>query len=342
MIWFTWHLASNLANCRYSFVRWINADKHALPNELKEFAHCLSIDTDNLDTDEIWSKITDELADRERWLVVFDNFDEPRALVGIGVPASLEPLQHVLVTSQSSCWDEKDTFDLSTFSLAESVAYLLDKKSCAEVGCDESTLSTQPEGRLAKLLGRLPIALAQAAGYIRKQKCGTEEYLRLWQEEAKGPSLLAKDDRTGNQQQMYQHTVLTTWKMALAKLSSGARALLAMMCYLAPDEQPKAVLRRAVGNPGTLALNELVRELTEYFLVSVTGSSTLQMHRLVQQVIQIDENNNGVQVERDRILPLAEAMEAVVEENQELTFFRRGQPHVDRLIILQQNELGEQ
>ena len=118
------------------------------------------------------------------------------------------------------------------------------------------------------------------AGYLKLFQTRREE---LWGEE-KHPLY-------------YEHTVATTWSLALERVNQeapGAGELLKVCAYLAPDDMPLALFREAKVNlPGSfkatvaddLAWNRAVAALRRYSLLEV-GEEALSVHRLVQQVVQ--------------------------------------------------------
>jgi hypothetical protein len=138
---------------------------------------------------------------------------------------------------------------------------------------------------LAEALGDLPLALEQAAAYLDETQTTAAEYLALFREH--GADLLALGEPLTTEQ-----TVATTWQVALERVRAtrGAQELLCLCAFVAPDNIPRTLLgeyreelpkplRRTVGQP--LALNEAVRALGHYSLVTVTAD-TLSVHGLVQ------------------------------------------------------------
>lgn len=95
----------------------------------------------------------------------------------------------------------------------------------------------------------------------------------------------------------YQHTVGTTWSVALQTLEQSgpaATALLTLAAYLAPDDLPQALIAahpEVLPEPlagvarDPLALGDTVAALRRYSLVRVIGDS-LYVHRLVQTVVR--------------------------------------------------------
>ena len=95
-----------------------------------------------------------ELRERGRWLLVFDNAGDP-ADVAPWLPGGGG---HVLITSRERGWDEVAApVEVDVLARAESVA-ILQARVSGLAGADAD--------RLAAELGDLPLAIAQAAGFM--------------------------------------------------------------------------------------------------------------------------------------------------------------------------------
>lgn len=155
------------------------------------------------------------------------------------------------------------------------------------------TKQTGPEAvaaatTLASSLGGLPLALEQAAGYV--VAAGTVSlagYAELFATRAL--ELLGRGQPLG-----YQHTVATTWSLALRKLrdtSPAAVGLLTLAAFMAPDDLPQPLLvahADALPEPlgataaDPLALGDCVAALHGFSLVRVVADG-LFVHRLCRQ-----------------------------------------------------------
>jgi len=93
-------------------------------------------------------------------------------------------------------------------------------------------------GELAAALGDLPLALEQAAAYIEETGATPAGYLALLGEHR--PELLSLGHPSDS-----EHTIATTWTVALQHLHSQAQAaddLLRLCAFLAPDDIPLSLL----------------------------------------------------------------------------------------------------
>jgi hypothetical protein len=112
------------------------------------------------------------LRERERWLLVFDNAEDPED-VARWLPGGAG---HVLITSRAHGWDELAfPVEVDVMDRGESVALLRRRVS----GLNEADA-----GLVAQAVGDLPLAVAQAAGYMAPSGIRAADYVRLADERA--------------------------------------------------------------------------------------------------------------------------------------------------------------
>ena len=144
---------------------------------------------------------------------------------------------------------------------------------------------------LAATLGGLPLALEQAGAYVAATGTVTlTGYAELFATRAL--ELLQRE-----QPLAYQHTVATTWSLALKRLREtkpSAVDLLTLAAFLAPDDLPQQLLAAhstklpqplASTAGDQLALADTVAALRRYSLVRVVADG-LFLHRLLQTVVR--------------------------------------------------------
>jgi hypothetical protein len=218
------------------------------------------------------------LAERDRWLLVCDNATDPAALEPL-LPAAGKG--HVLVTSRSAAWH----------GLAEPIPVeLLPPDVAAELLRQRSGDRDQHAAQaLAEELGRLPLALDQAAAYASRQRLSLAGYLEMFR--ARRAALLAR-----GQPLAYQGTVDAAYTLALDQLrhaDPAAAQLLALCALLAPDEIPVGwLLDEPDLLPGPLAdaardplrRREVLGALYQAALLTPDVGDTARLHRLVQAV----------------------------------------------------------
>ena len=112
-----------------------------------------------------------------RWLLVFDNADDPQVLEVLqGWLPSGSPAGHVLVTSRARVLEALGLVSplaLATLPAAESTAFLLKRTGREQAGAGEVTGAAE----LARELDGLPLALEQAAAYVLDRDVPFAEYL---------------------------------------------------------------------------------------------------------------------------------------------------------------------
>ena len=232
------------------------------------------------DLDEAIAAVKGALSVRSDWLLVLDNAPNPTAV------AHLLPIAagHALITSRTRDWGEIATaLPVEVMTAGDALAYLR-----ARTGQDENHAAAL----LADQLGHLPLALAQAGGYITAYGTTISGYLELYQTAA-ARMLAAGPAPTG-----YPQTVATTWLLhfeALTRSRPAALELLELASFAAPDAIPIEQLLDAA-LPGALpqklaaaAADPVERDAVIGSLVATSlfdrsGDGMVAIHRLVQHV----------------------------------------------------------
>jgi tetratricopeptide (TPR) repeat protein len=262
----------------YEVIWWVPSEQPlAIPGLLAGLARRLGVPEQG-DQAELLTSLWEELRQRDRWLLVYDNAQGPRELAPYRPPGGAG---RVLVTSRALTWGRgAAAVRLDVLKREESVRFLRRRTGSG----DAASL-----GALAEVLGDLPLALEQAAAYLDETKITPAGYLELFRDH--GAALLALGEPLTTEQ-----TVVTTWQVALDRLGAtpGAAELLSLCAFLASDDIPRALLSEhaevlpeplstTVGRP--LAFNQAIAALGRYSLVTVTEGS-LTVHRLVQTVVR--------------------------------------------------------
>ena len=107
---------------QFDIAWWVPSEDPALiPARLAELAHALDLATSTDSADVAVARLLGELAQRERWLLVFDNAEDPRALA----PFLPDGPGQVLVTSRNPDWRGiATTVHVHQFSRTESIVLL--------------------------------------------------------------------------------------------------------------------------------------------------------------------------------------------------------------------------
>jgi tetratricopeptide (TPR) repeat protein len=262
----------------YDLIWWIGAEQPTtVIAALAELAGRLGI-AERPDQAEMVDALWEDLRGRDRWLLVFDNAEQPAELQPYLPPGGGG---HVLVTSRWAAWGEwARPLQLGVMSREEAVAFLYKRSG---------TQDEQAAAALAEALGNLPLALAEAAAYIEQTQVSLEE-LQLVRERAVELFGLDRPARA-------ERRVATVWALSLERVQEeapAAEALLQLCAFLAPDEIPRslprehaALLPEDLGHLARdlLAYNNALGVLGRYSMATVTPTA-LGLHRLVQAVIR--------------------------------------------------------
>ena len=202
-----------------------------------------------------------------RWLLVFDNVGQPEDIDGF-LPTRHSG--HVLLTTRRAHWPHAfETVEVNMLEPDESVKLLLTYSG---------QLDATDARRLAEALGHFPLALAQAAGYLKQSGMSLGSYLALFDE--RRAELL----QAGQPPDFYKLTTFATLDLAMKRIAAPeADDLLGLIGCLAPDRIPRALLERFVSDPIRLA--NALAALGHYSLVHVDlEGQVVEIHRLVQAV----------------------------------------------------------
>jgi len=225
------------------------------------------------------------LSDRGSWLLIFDNAGAHNDIQEWLPAAPPRPgiSGHVLVTTQGRGFATLGrVLDLDVLNVNAAKRLLR-----ARVANLTPTLSEQ----IAEELGRLPLALEQAAAYMDETEMPGEEYLDLLR--GRAAEMYARGRVSGR-----KVTIATLWDVNLGRLSGqhpAAVQLLDVCAYLTPEPVPLNMftshydllpepLSSAAADP--LTFSDTVAVLVGYSLAQRT-SAGLKLHRLLQGAIRL-------------------------------------------------------
>ena len=273
----------------WRLVAWVNAeDTAAVLGGLAEVAAALGLDAGAGDAVAAGRAVRRRLeAGGDRCLLVFDNAADPADLLPF-LPAA--GAARVLVTS-----NERPVGDLGAgvavdvFTWEEALAFL-----AGRTGSDDAAGARL----LAGELGRLPLALAQAAAVIAAQHLDYPAYLARLR--AKPVEELLQRESAGR----YPHGLAAAVLLALDAVRAGdgtgvCGAVMDLVSVLSAAGVPRAVLH-AAGQAGALSeeneaaagvapevVDEALGRLAGSSLLTFsTGGGTVTAHRLVMRVVR--------------------------------------------------------
>jgi tetratricopeptide (TPR) repeat protein len=268
----------------YDLVWWIDAEQAAvIPDQFTVLADRLGLAVPAGDPVAVRDGVHEALRQIERWLLVFDNADDPADLRAWIPPGPPGPAAHVLVTTRRGGYAGLSAVvDLDVLTQEEAVQLLW--RRCP--GIDPAFAE-----QITWELGRLPLALEQAAVYMDRSGLAAQDYLALWRTRS-------KDLHGRGHPDYHRDTIATLWQISLEHLQQenpAAVQLLGICAWLAPEPipldlfttHPDRLPQPLAGTADdTLAFTDTVTAVVDYSLAKRSPTS-LQMHRLVQDVIRV-------------------------------------------------------
>ena len=263
----------------YELAWWVNSEQAALIGD--QFAvlgaelRCVKADAT---VEAVRAAVLAELRQGGQWLLVFDNAESPGDVRG-WLPGGGG---HVLITSRDRRWGAiAAPVEVDVLARAESIAILQN---------EVPGLSADDADRLADALGDLPLAVAQAAGFIAETGIAAADYLDLLRTRA--AELL-----TENVPDFYPRSLAAATQLIADRLAADdpAAAELANLCaFLGPEPVPEDLFTSVPGElPGELAARaadplawrQALAQLARQSLARIDPRG-LVMHRLTQAILR--------------------------------------------------------
>jgi len=264
----------------YDIAWWVNAEQAGLiGDQFAALGAALGCVQPGAGTEAVRAAVLADLHQRDRWLLVFDNAERPADLAG-WLPGGGG---HVLITSRERGWAEiAAPVEVDVLARAESVAILADRVTGLEAADAD---------RLAAQLGDLPLAVAQAAGFMAETGMPAPQYLDLLRTQA---GKLLDQPAAGS---FYPRSLAAATRLAAERLDSEdpAAAQLASLCaFLAPEPIPEDLFTSAPGElpdelaaraADPLAWRQTLAQLARQSLARIDQRG-LVMHRLTQAILR--------------------------------------------------------
>ncbi|HWI00323.1 MAG TPA: FxSxx-COOH system tetratricopeptide repeat protein [Propionibacteriaceae bacterium] len=209
---------------------WVpSEDLGGIASRLADLARALNLTTAADPTTVGVARLLAELARRDRWLVVFDNAEDPRGLA----PYLPDGPGRVLITSRNPTWrTTAATVGVSVFTRTESIA-LLARLAPA--------LSPGDADRVAAAVGDLPLAVEQVGSLLADTGLDADSYLRLLADRAQD---LLDHDPGG----VYAGSIAASWTLAFDRLADDdptALDLLTLVAWCGPEPVPISLFTEA-------------------------------------------------------------------------------------------------
>jgi tetratricopeptide (TPR) repeat protein len=265
---------AHAARARYSPVWWIPADSPvSVTQGFADLAARLS------PGDDLAAKTSAEAAawavnwlqSHDGWLLVFDDAASPRHLESL--LGTLTAGRHLITTRRATGW-HRIARPLPLAVLPADAALELLSQVTGD-GSDREALEA-----VAAELGYLPLALEQAAAYMKRAVITPAAYLdRLHRYPARMFAAAAADDEADR-----QRTIARIWQLSLESIEAEqplAGEILRVLAWLSPDPIPRDLAYQLDDDP--LAVDDALALLNAYSMITLTPD-TITLHRLLQAV----------------------------------------------------------
>jgi tetratricopeptide (TPR) repeat protein len=288
----------------YRVVLWMTADTEAdLEAGFCRLARQLNLPQQHCEDEQrVVEAVQQWLASNDSWLLLFDNADTGEALKAIGRLLPSQRGGHVLITSRqsnSSSLGVTNPVTLRKLGPNDAYDFLRHRTGRPNTSGDELRALVG----LAEDLGYLPLALEQAATYIKDREVSFANYLVAYQQgtaRVRQQLLEKMPPQMGDRE---RRSLAVTWLLNFEEIEScfpASADLLRFIAFIAADDIPFELILDGAQELGSgiasalqgsdsdpLALHELLAALRRYSLVDVDDAGrTMSVHRLVQLVVQ--------------------------------------------------------
>ena len=263
----------------YDLAWWIAAEQATLiAGQFAELAADLGCARPGAGLDTLRRAVLAELRARDRWLLVFDNAENPEDLAG-WLPGGRG---HVLITSRTHRWENvARPVEVGVLARTESATILHDRVPA---------LSAAAASQVAETLGDLPLAVIQAASFMADTGMPAGEYLGFLSDRA---AEILDQGRPSS----YPASLAAVTQLAFDDLlcdAPAAAGFIEICAFLAPElVSPEWFTRAAAQLPGPLgeqAADPLawrqVLARTRRSVLARVGYDGVQMHRLTQAIVR--------------------------------------------------------
>ncbi|TRX89188.1 hypothetical protein FHL15_009886 [Xylaria flabelliformis] len=223
-----------------------------------------------------------------KWLLIIDNIDEMDILLGSpnqpGVDFFLPDSENgcILFTTRpydiaSRVADDNDIVELKEMSHVDARHYLEEKLQLCQIRDDGAA------SELLHQLAHLPLAITQAAAYMKRNKKPIREYLDLLRRtESDATDLISWEFYDRNRYKGSQNAVALTWQVSfkqICDLDATAAELLRFISRIEPKSIPRSMLPI---EGSEIQLDDAIGTLLGYAFLDVRGDGeTYDMHSLV-------------------------------------------------------------
>jgi tetratricopeptide (TPR) repeat protein/DNA-binding CsgD family transcriptional regulator len=273
----------------YTLRAWfVSENLDQLRQQYIEFAKTLGYREEKPSIKTALPYIKEWLSKNPGWLLVYDNVNSYEEIKEF-LPGNNGSI--ILTTRQKKWPSAFKTLDIDVMSEAESVVLVQSLINQKIVEREKESVK-----ELVKMLGYLPLALAQASAYIRQNQITISEYLEFYKNHEQ--KLLADNTLPAGTNNL---PVAINWDISLEAIIKEAKTinqpplaidLLSACAYLAPEKIPRNLLltwlKESHPNLASpeLVLTKLIGQLWQYSMIHREDNGDITVHRLVQAAVR--------------------------------------------------------
>ncbi|MFF0526695.1 FxSxx-COOH system tetratricopeptide repeat protein [Actinomadura nitritigenes] len=218
------------------------------------------------------------LAAHREWLLILDNVTDPAdltQLLGRRLPGRI-----VITSRLSQGWHRYAAKLLHLDVLSERQAIELLLQIANHLDSDTEDLA-----RLCQVLGHLPLAIEQVAGYLRQTGLAPADYLELLREK---PAVMYDRAARGSDA---ERTIARIWRITLSTLADEPLAghLLRVMAWWGSEAIPRTLLTLNSSPEEVAEVTTALGSLAAYNMITL-DAKTITVHRLVQAVLRTPDH----------------------------------------------------
>jgi len=276
----------------YERIYWITAaDQTSLLSGYQKIANSAGLDyMQNKPSVEIAHGILFWLMNQKSWLLVIDNLDDMKVVNGL-LPEN-GPQKHTIITTRNpnTLGIPAEPLEVPLLNIAESIELL---ETFSSITISPESIEREAAKKIIKELQYLPLAIEQAAAYVRHMTGKYSAYLYEYYQDRRYLHKWLPDEN-----RPYSYSIATAWSMSfktVQETNPQAISLLRLFAFLNPDGiLINFMLAGAAVFPDNLRklltnhniMREALLELEKFSLIKWNRENELiTIHRLVQRFV---------------------------------------------------------
>ena len=292
----------------YDRIYWITAvDRTSLLSGYQSIAKAARLHyLQNASSTEIADAVLSWLRQQQSWLLVIDNLDD------IQVANSLLPengsQKHTIITTRNpnAKGIPAEPLEVPLLNADDSIDLL---STLSDITVQPDSAEEHQAAEIVQKLGYLPLAIEQAAAYVREVTADFSAFLEEYERNHKKLHMWVP---AGNRQ--YPNSIATTWSMSFSLLQKYPVKLLRLFSFLNPDgiliaflvsgaEALEDDLRHIIVDQSEMATALL--ELEKFSLIKWDRpNKSITIHRLVQMVVRDEMSDEELRSTLTNIIDL--------------------------------------